>query len=385
MQLFDHPFITQILKPLPDKIKKSSSIDVFRVMNDFGRKKLQKTIRRLSIPAASPPTMKYLKETRNQEGLHIFNEKSPEFGFLKIQKLLQQNPIDRIKYLNVQENMEDVTSIKDRFIHFLARKHMWGAIIGMARQYRIISRNNKVKTVHVSKMDSQILWNALHEYAQTKWKLSNIGFTEIPRDIIIKGRHIFYKYALIFIEEMQKDRIDASPHMESGYETFRAYNHLGHAVIDIAKWLQNRGVRCQPNHPLGGLVSFVPLAGKAGLGWQGMNGLLVTPDYGQRQRIAAIYVETPIFSFTDSTDHSWIEKFCPTCRLCQQKCPPDAIQESKTVYNENIPTIGKLSRCLDPIKCHPQFDKWDGCSICVKVCPFSQGRTFYDKIKPKYS
>ena len=339
--------------------------------------------RRLRYPAKNAATLKYIETTKNQKKIHKASDKSPIFGFLKIYQLLKKNLMDRIKYLNVKEHLEEKLTFNDRLIHFFARIQMFGAIKGMVRQFQSLSRNSKVDENLLNKLDSQELWQDLQKYASTRWGLKHIGFTEIPQDLIFHGRHIQYMYALVFIEEMCKERIDDAPHMKAGYETLRVYNHLGQAVLDIGKWLQNHGIRCQPNHPLGGLVSYVPLAGKAGLGWRGLNGLLINPQYGQRLRIAPIYLEKPLFKFTDSTKHSWIENYCPSCRLCQKECPPDAIQQEKTVYNDNVPTIGQLSRSLDPIKCYPQFSKWEGCSICMKVCPFSQSREFYKNLRLK--
>ncbi len=57
-------------------------------------------------------------------------------------------------------------------------------------------------------------------------ELVKFGFTEVPRDIIFQGRHILFKYALVFIEEMRKDFIDDAPHLKAGYETIRVYNSL---------------------------------------------------------------------------------------------------------------------------------------------------------------
>lgn len=356
-------------------------------MNDFGLTRLRNTINKLFFPAKNPATMTYLEKTADLPKLWKSTERSPVFGFLKIRNLLEQNPMDRIKYLNVQEHLTDKFTKRDLFYRFITLRHMLGAFRGMRNQFhRLLEKNRRIlpviKTDH--KSQSELLWVDLKVYAQEKWGITNIGVTAIPQDLIIKDRHVLYKYALVFLLEMRQKNIDHAPQAKAGYETFRAYNLLGKAVLDIAKWLRRRGIRCQPNHPLGGLVSYVPLAAKAGLGWQGMNGLLITPEFGQRQRIAPIYIEEPIFPFTDSTEHQWIEKYCEHCQLCQKECPPDAIQAAKVVYNTDVETIGRLTRCLDPLKCHPQFAQMMGCSICVKVCPFSKKSGFYDQIKPKY-
>ncbi len=341
----------------------------------------------LRIEGYNPAEIRYMKKTKNYPNLHIASEKSPKMGFTKIHDRLRDEFMERMKWMTMNGHIKQKKTFKDRLRMVPTLLQGAGAARGMIfRQYRHLSRNRRVDSAAYKKIDGKKLWNDLEKYARQKWGLIKIGFTEVPRDIIFQGRHILYKYALVFIEEMRKEFIDDAPHLNAGYETIRVYNHLGAAVIDIANWLRKKGVRSQANHPLGGLVSFVPLAGKAGLGWQGMNGLLVTPEFGIRQRIAPIFIEHPIFEFTDKVplEHAWIEEYCKTCQICYKEClddATDAIQEEKTIYNDQIPTIGRLARGIDPVKCHPMFLKFVGCSICVKVCPFSQGKGSYEKIK----
>ena len=352
-------------------------------MSDFGLDKLKKTIYFLKYPATNPTKSGYLSKTRNDPDIIKASDNSPTFGFLKIRNLLLQNPMDRIKYLNVKEHMADRFGWKDKWAQLRTIPQMVGAVRGMLWQFRKLISNKSVVSRQFSPSEAGQLWNELKTYVLKKWGIVNIGFTFVPHELIFKDRFILFPYALVLIYEMKKKRIKQAPRAIAGFETYRTYKSLGKAVLDIGKWLRKRGIKCQPNHPLGGLVSYVPLAGKAGLGWQGMNGLLITPEFGQSQRIAPIYVEKPIFPFTDSTEHAWIEEYCKTCKLCQKYCPPDAIQETKVVYKTNVETIGRLARCLDPIKCHPQFVKMAGCSICVKVCPFSAGEGIYNKIKAR--
>jgi len=349
-------------------------------------RKIKRVIRTLNFTAETPTDKKFLKKTINTPGILKATERSPMYGFEKIRNFLRDKFMARLKWETIDNHMTEKKTLKDRLVNIRTYWQALGAGKGMIiSQYRELSKNNEVQQEAYKLIDGEDLWEELINYAREKWGVQKIGFTQIPPDIILKGNHILYKYALVFIEEMRKDWMDDAPHALAGYETMRAYNHLGKAVLDCASWLRKKGVRCQPNHPLGGLVSYVPLAGKAGLGWQGMNGLLITPEFGQRQRIAPIYIEHPIFSFTDkkSEELSWIERYCEMCKKCLEECPGDAIQETKTIYNDQIETIGRLARCLDPIKCHPYFSKFVGCSICVKVCPFSKGNGIYNVIKKK--
>jgi ferredoxin len=230
---------------------------------------------------------------------------------------------------------------------------------------------------------NQEIWDSLVAYARNQHNVT-IGFTELPRDLLFKGKGVLFRYALVCLQEMNKDKIDAAPALQAGEEVQRVYNALGHAANDIARWLREKyAIKCQANHPLGGLVNSPPLAGKAGLGWQGMDGILITPRYGKRQRIALIFLHEKYFEYTDNRDHVWIEDYCKTCRRCWKACPARAIYDTKVVSNDNDPGF-VIRTCIDREKCFPQFARTLGCSICIKVCPFSRGDGVYEKIKNSF-
>ena len=225
------------------------------------------------------------------------------------------------------------------------------------------------------------LWSELHYYAKNKWGIIRIGFTELPQELIFRNKAVLFRYALVFMQEMKKDKIDKAPRMEAGEETMRVYAELGEAVADIADWLRKKGVRSQAVHPLGGLVCTPPLAGKAGMGGQGMQGCLITPEFGPRQRLAPIFIEGKIFEYTDNKEHDWIEKYCESCRNCQKNCPAEAIYDERVISIENIQGIGATKTCIDREKCFPFFARSLGCSVCIKVCPFSGGSKIYQALK----
>lgn len=240
------------------------------------------------------------------------------------------------------------------------------------------------KNLLINRYPNKDIWKEVKEYAWDKWKVT-FGFTELPSQLIFKGKAVLFKYALVCIQEMDKEKIALAPKIDAGEEVQRVYSSLGLAVNDIANWLRNKyGIRCQSNHPLGGLVNTTPLAGKAGLGWQGHNGLLITPQYGQRQRIAPIFIEEKLFEYTDNNDYVWIEEFCKTCKRCQKSCPPQAIYSEKQSGIQGISGINQTTTCIDRLKCKPYFNKTLGCSVCIKVCPFSQGAKSYDSIKKAF-
>ena len=225
------------------------------------------------------------------------------------------------------------------------------------------------------------LWDELNKFVRKKWDDVRIGFTELPQQMIFRGKFTLFRYALVVSQEMKKDKIDLAPEFQAGREVMRVYGSLGLVVNEIARWLRKQGVRCQSNHPLGGLTNTPSLAGKAGMGWQGRSGLLITPEYGPRVRLAPVFIEHKYFDFTDNRDHDWIEEYCELCQRCENECPGQAIYSEKVVNIENVPGIDAMRTCIDRESCFEYFLKTLGCSVCVKVCPFSRGGDTYERLR----
>lgn len=232
-----------------------------------------------------------------------------------------------------------------------------------------------VEKTYCDSYPNKDLWNELTQYAWTKWKV-RIGYTKLPQELIFKGKTVLFPYAIVCIQEMQKDKIAKAPEIQAGGEAIRVYDSLGKAVNDIAMWLRTTySIKCQSNHPIGGLVSTPPLAVKAGMGIKGKNGLLITPEFGQRQRIATIFTQEQLFEFTDgTTDHSWMQNICDKCKRCMKSCPVNAIREEtdQDITIKNVDGIGDLKTSINRRECFSYFNGTLGCSVCVKVCPFSK-------------
>ena len=252
------------------------------------------------------------------------------------------------------------------------------------KSFEDLTQNNQVNQINNGERDFNEVWNELNEYASNKWNIMKIGFTKVPNALIFADKYIKYQYALIFMQEMDRDQINKAPRVEAGSETMKIYESLGRAVNDIGYWLRERGIKCQSNHPMGGLVAFAPLAGKAGMGGFGKMGLLITPEFGPRQRLAAIYIDKKYFNFTESSENDWIEFYCEPCGICIDKCPGGAINEEKIINVDNVEDFGQLKTCIDVLKCYKQFILNFGCSICIKSCPFSIGNGIYYRIKEKF-
>ena len=213
------------------------------------------------------------------------------------------------------------------------------------------------------------------EYAKSIG-IDDIGFTKIPRHLIFKERAICYDNAIVLIMEMNKNAISKAPSIETLKSVFETYDTLGILTNKLTEYLRKNNFYTQASHPLGGLVLYPPLAQKAGLGWLGKHGLLITPKFGSRQRISAIFTNIANLPFNENNEHQWIEAFCDKCNKCIRKCPP------KAILNKPIIHPSKRETHIDRSKCLPYFNENYGCSICLKECVFSN--IDYDLIKTRF-
>ena len=76
---------------------------------------------------------------------------------------------------------------------------------------------------------------------------------------------------------------------------------------------------------LGGITDYTHLAELAGFGAIGYHGLLITPEFGPRVRLAAVFTSIEDLPSTATDEHAWIEDFCRECVKCVRQCPPQAI------------------------------------------------------------
>jgi epoxyqueuosine reductase len=63
-----------------------------------------------------------------------------------------------------------------------------------------------------------LLWHELQQYTLQKWGIPRLGFTEIPPQLVFKGKLALYKHALVVIQEMRKEFIEKAPTIDAGKE-----------------------------------------------------------------------------------------------------------------------------------------------------------------------
>ncbi|NLF64920.1 MAG: hypothetical protein GX579_09990 [Chloroflexi bacterium] len=189
------------------------------------------------------------------------------------------------------------------------------------------------------------------------------GFTFVDRRFIGAGDDSAFPYdtAVVLGMEMDRELVDKTPSLEGPQPDFETYVAAGKAALELAQHIRSLGYRCVARVAFDMPVKFVPHAVAAGLAELGANGMAITPQFGPRQRWAMISVDAELEP--DEPADFGISDYCEDCLLCVRCCPGRALSEEKMWWR------GVYKHKLDPVRCWSYFSRFDGCMICVKVCP----------------
>lgn len=240
----------------------------------------------------------------------------------------------------------------------------WGVGKGLLRMYPwqpLFER--KVSTEKEPDLDR--LKREIREFASSAG-YSLCGFTKIDRRFIAGGRDDKFPFdtAIVLGMEMDRELLEEVPFQGKRLFDFEVYVESGRRVFEVAQFIRSRGYRCRARVPFDGWVKYPPHAIMAGLGELGAHGVVITREHGPRQRWTMISIDADIEP--DEPVDLGIAEYCDDCMLCVKACPGDAIS------HERIWWRGVKKRKNNDTKCYPFFRKYDGCGICIKVCPINR-------------
>lgn len=145
----------------------------------------------------------------------------------------------------------------------------------------------------------------------------------------------------------------------------------GISVISIKPTISTAELDTLYSETLKAPFSHKMAATRAGLGWIGKSGLLITKEFGPRLRLVSLLTDLPIKAFRKPVTRS----YCGSCKLCQDACPAKAITGKAwdiSVEREDL---------LDPFRCREmcrimgeKYIRADArvCGICIAVCPYGK-------------
>lgn len=112
-----------------------------------------------------------------------------------------------------------------------------------------------------------------------------------------------------------------SPGRLASAATGNGYSRMAVTATTLAEFIRYLGYRAIPAG--NGVGLSIPMAIDAGLGELGRLGLLVTPKYGPRVRLAKVI--TDMLLLPDAPIRFGVTEFCEACLLCADHCPSKAI------------------------------------------------------------
>ena len=212
-------------------------------------------------------------------------------------------------------------------------------------------------------------WVYSHNYSRQKLTDKPM---ELPDDL---------NSVVVIVNEMHHQTIETVPSALSGAATGQGYSRDIIAVLSITQFIRNLGYRAVAS--LNDTALSIPLAVQAGLGQYGRHGLLITPEFGPRIRIAKIFTDLPLIA--DKPIDFGVTETCNVCRRCSDGCPVKAISFVAPDFDrhEGISHVKGVKKwTINAKKC---FQFWANqgtdCSICIRVCPYNKDfRKFFNRV-----
>ena len=208
--------------------------------------------------------------------------------------------------------------------------------------------------------DYDARWVYTHNYSRQQLRDKPM---DLPDDL---------KSVVVIVNEMDHETIQTVPSALSGAATGQGYSRDIIAVLSITQYIRNLGYRAVAS--LNDTALSIPLAIQAGLGQYGRHGLLITPRFGPRVRIAKIFTDLPLNA--DQPIDFGVTETCEICQRCSGACPVKAIPFDAPTFetpDEISHVKGVRKWTIDARRC---FQFWANqgtdCSICIRVCPYNK-------------
>ena len=192
---------------------------------------------------------------------------------------------------------------------------------------------------------------------------SEVGFTRYDRRYTYasKKKWVKFQQAICLAYEQEYHGTQKIPSEEAEHTHFGTYTTEGAVSLELADYIRTLGYHAQVHSHSDSSAPYIPMFINAGLGQLGANGQLLMPHFGSRGRLMMITTDAPV-RYDEPVDYG-INRFCDKCQVCVVRCPSNALSRDKLWWR------GALKNKVSYARCRPVMGRYDGCSICMKVCP----------------
>ncbi|MBE3563508.1 MAG: tRNA epoxyqueuosine(34) reductase QueG [Hydrogenibacillus schlegelii] len=117
-----------------------------------------------------------------------------------------------------------------------------------------------------------------------------------------------------------------------------------------------------------GVLSDRAVAARAGIGWIGKNGLLITPDYGSFVYLGELVLDLPL------PPDAPMEDRCGSCTKCLDACPTSAFIRPGALDSKKCLSYHTQTKGMVPLPYREKLgNRLYGCDACQVVCPYNRG------------
>ncbi len=179
-----------------------------------------------------------------------------------------------------------------------------------------------------------------------------------------------HTHAIAIAVEMNHDMVAHGPDLPTVTETAVKYFEAAKIATILARYINRLGYEARAHIDGNYRVLCGPIAADAGLGELGRLGLLISPKFGPRMRLAI--VTTNLVLPQGKPISFGVQHFCEFCKKCAICCPSAAIDAgSKEIHNGVEKWQSNQESCY-------KYWRTQGtdCAVCVRVCPFGHPGTF---------
>jgi len=193
-----------------------------------------------------------------------------------------------------------------------------------------------------------------------------VGFTRFDRRYVYESKRRWVKYpnAICLALEQDYDQTQSLPSLEAEYAHYGTYEIESAKADTLADVIRGRGYHAQIHSPRDPSAAVIPMFVAAGLGQLGANGQLLSPHFGSRARLMMITTDAPV-TYDEPVDYG-IHGFCQKCQVCVNRCP------GRALVRERVWWRGAEKNKLIYDRCRPVMAKYEGCAVCMKVCPIQK-------------
>jgi ferredoxin len=190
-----------------------------------------------------------------------------------------------------------------------------------------------------------------------------VGFTKYDRRYTYASKKRWAKFPHVVCLALEQDyaQTQTIPSLEAEYAHFGTYEVAGALALRLSDYIRSLGYSAQIHSPNDNSGPYIPLFVNAGLGQLGANGQLLSPHFGSRARLLLITTDGPL-KYDAPVDYG-INNFCDKCQVCVARCPARALVKEKVWWR------GAKKNKLIYDRCRPVMVTYDGCGVCMKVCP----------------